>query len=56
MMQEAGTTKTTSYGTANRNGVALEVGLIDAQSNGATPFSERTAADLMTLQQQQVNI
>ncbi|KAI5108992.1 forkhead box protein P1-B isoform X3 [Silurus meridionalis] len=53
MMQEAGTAEATSNGTAKQNGVAAEGGLRDIRSKSATPSSDITAANLMTLQQQQ---
>ncbi|XP_034166868.2 forkhead box protein P1-B isoform X2 [Pangasianodon hypophthalmus] len=53
MMQEAGTTEATSNGTAKQNGVAAEGGLRDVRSKSATPSSDITATNLMTLQQQQ---
>lgn len=56
MMQEAGTAEATSNGTAKHNGLAAEGGLRDIRSKSATPFSDITAANLMTLQQQQVMV
>ncbi|KAK2857756.1 hypothetical protein Q7C36_005675 [Tachysurus vachellii] len=53
MMQEAGTAEATSNGTAKQNGVAAELGLRDIRSKSATPSSDITATNLMTLQQQQ---
>lgn len=55
MMQEAGTAELTSNGTVKHNGVAAEGRLRDIRSKNATPFSDITVSNLMTLQQQQVN-
>uniref|UniRef100_A0A4W4E8K3 Fork-head domain-containing protein n=1 Tax=Electrophorus electricus TaxID=8005 RepID=A0A4W4E8K3_ELEEL len=56
MMQEAGT-EAASNGTVSQNGVAgAEGGPRDMRSKSATPSSDITAADLMNLQQQQVNV
>ncbi|XP_058258827.1 forkhead box protein P1-B isoform X7 [Hemibagrus wyckioides] len=53
MMQEAGTAEATSNGTVKQNGVVVEGGLRDIRSKSATPSSDITATNLMTLQQQQ---
>lgn len=54
MMQEAGTAETASNGTVKQNGVAAEGRLRDVRSKSATPSSDITVSNLMTLQQQQV--
>ncbi|TSM36152.1 Forkhead box protein P1-B [Bagarius yarrelli] len=53
MMQEAGTAETPSNGTVKLNGVAGKVRLRDVPSESTTPASDLTAANLLTLQQQQ---
>lgn len=54
MMQEAGTAEATSNGTAKQNGLAAEGVYRDVRSKSTTLSSDITAANLMTLQQQQV--
>ena len=57
MMQESGT-EATSNGPASQNGATsgVESGVRDVRSKSATPSIDITAADLVSLQQQQVGL